>query len=900
MRSGPTASAPPWADSSLHRQSSTLRAVQREWLFERLEATPPGGLALVCAPAGSGKTTLLRSWLEYSGERPAWVSVARGEHDAQRFWLSVIDALAAAAGPDGGVERVSPAPRLPGEALVDELLSDLALLEDPVVLVVDDLHELQAPDALRLLERFLTQFPQMLRVVLATRQEPQLGLHPLRLAGALTEVRADDLRFSAKETRQLLEASEIALSDEGVALLCDRSEGWVAGLRLAAIALADHPDPERFVTEFSGSERTVSGYLLAEVLERQPADVRELLLRTSLLDRVSGPLADFLTGGSRSEQTLQSLADANAFVTALDARRSWFRYHHLFADFLRLELRRTTPQLIGPLHRAASQWHEEHGDVVEAIRHAQAGNDWPGATRLLADNFFDLMDQGHMPTVRAALPSFPADLLEADAELPAVLAAARVFDGLLDEAAWYLAAARRLAATVPAERRPLFDLLLATVNVWLSSRRADLRAAADAMRDFEVAFQAQPASGITRGLVHRAVALQSLAVTELQALRLDESRRGLEEGLALARRLRRPYFEVVNLSWLAICAKLSDLPAPVVLRLAEQAVAIVDDHGWGLDIVAGPGLAAAGATLVWTGRLEEGEQHLERARRALPAGGFPFVALFIEHARGLLDLARQRPEAALRAFRAAEENQAHLSEQPPFASDPRSRILRTQAQIGEIAAARTALTVMDERTRQQVEMRLAAATIHLADRAPESAMDVLGPVIEDSAKGVHPRWATIEALLIAATARDQLGDRRATQASLEHALDLAEPEGLILPFLLVPVRGLLERHAGHSTAHATLVSEILDVLAGAPRVGADEVAPAAHELSDAELRVVRYLPTNLRAAEIAGELFVTANTVRTHLRHIYAKLDAHNRADAVARARALGLLAPSMRLRRRG
>jgi LuxR family transcriptional regulator, maltose regulon positive regulatory protein len=874
--------------------------VQRRRLFERLEATPPGGLALVCAPAGSGKTMLLRSWLECSGERRAWVSVGRNEHDAQRFWLSVIDALAAAAGPHAGVERVSPAPRLVGEALVDELLSDLALLEDPVVLLVDDLHELRAPDALRLLERFLTRLPQTLRVVLATREEPRFGLHPLRLAGALTEVRADDLRFSAKETRELLEASGIALSDEGVALLCDRSEGWVAGLRLAAISLADYPDPERFVTEFSGSERTVSGYLLAEVLERQPAEVRELWLRTSLLDRVSGPLADFLTGGSRSEQTLQSLADANAFVTALDTRRSWFRYHHLFADFLRLELRRTTPELIVPLHRAASQWHEEHGDVVEGIRHAQAAKDWPRATRLLADNFIDLMVVGRMSTVRAALASFPADTLEANAELPVVVAGARLFDGLLDEAVSYLAAARRLAATVPVERRSFFDLLLATVSVWLSARRGDLRAAADAMRDFEAAFEAQPASGIARGLVHRTVALQSLAVTELQALRLDESRRGLKEGLALARRLRLPYFEVVNLSWLAIGARLSDLPAPVALRLAEQAAAVIDDHGWGLDIVASPGLTAAGATLVWTGRLEEGEQHLERARRALPTGGFPFVALIIEHARGLLDLARGRPEEALRAFRAAEGIQAPLSEHP-FASELRSRILRTQAQIGDTAAARTALTAIDERTRQQVEMRLAAATIHLADGAPESAMDVLGPVIENSAKGRrHPRWATIEALLIDAIARDQVGDRRAAQASLEHALNLAEPEGLILPFLVVPVWGLLQRHAGHSTAHATLVSEILDVLADAPRVGGDEVAPAAHELSDAELRVVRYLPTNLKAAEIAGELFVTANTVRTHLRHIYAKLDAHSRADAVARARALGLLAPSMRERRRG
>ena len=657
MRSGPTASAPLRGAPSLHRPSPTVPAVQRRQLFERLEVTPPGGLALVCASAGSGKTMLLRSWLEVSGERPAWVSVARDEHDAQRFWLSVIDGLAAA-GPEGAVGRVTPAPRFSGEALVDQLLSDLTLLEDPVVLVVDDLHELHAPDALRLLERFLTRVPPTLRIVLATREEPQLGLHHMRVAGALAEVRADDLRFSAEETRRLLEASGIALSDEGVALLCDRTEGWAAGLRLAAISLAGHPDPERFVTEFSGSERTVAGYLLAEVLERQPREVRELLLCTSLLDRVSGPLADFLTGASRSERTLQSLADANAFVTALDAGRSWFRYHHLFADFLRLELRRATPELIGPLHGRASQWHEEHGDVVEAIRHAQAAADWPRAARLLADNFIDFMVLGRMSTVRAALAAFPADTLEANAELPLVVAGDRVFDNLLDEAVSYLAAARRLAATVPAERKSFFDLLFATVNVWLSARQGDLRAAVDAARDSEAAFEAQPADGLARGLVHRVVALDSLAVTELWGLRLDESRRDLEEALALARRIQRPYQEVVSLAWLAIGARLSDLPVSVVLELAEQAVAIADEHGWGRDIVISPALTVAGATLVWVGRFEEAEHHLERAGRSLPTGGFPFLELVIEHARGLLALARGTPEEALRAFHAAERIQA--------------------------------------------------------------------------------------------------------------------------------------------------------------------------------------------------------------------------------------------------
>ena len=203
------------------------------------------------------------------------------------------------------------------------------------------------------------------------------GLHRLRLAGELAEIRAADLRFSERETRELLDASGIALSEAGAALLHQRTEGWAAGLRLAALSLAGHPDPERFVAEFSGSDRTVAEYLLAEMLDRQPPDVQDLLLRTSLLDRVNGELADLLTGRPGSEQILLDLEDANAFVESLDPGRTWFRYHHLFADLLRLELRRTLPAEIPALHRRAAGWFTQHGQVAEAIRHTQAAGDWP-------------------------------------------------------------------------------------------------------------------------------------------------------------------------------------------------------------------------------------------------------------------------------------------------------------------------------------------------------------------------------------------------------------------------------------------------------------------------------------------------------------------------------------------
>ena len=462
--------------------AAAQRLVQRGALFERLSAPEGGGVVLVCAPAGSGKTMLMRSWIEAAGlDRVGWVSVERGEHDAQRFWLAVIDALARAI---RLVQPVAPAPTFGGRAVVDQLLSDLARLEEPAVLVIDDLHELGSADALSWLEVFLGRLPPALRVVLTTREDPGLGLHRLRLAGQLTELRAPDLRFSMEEMIELLRSEGITLSDGGAALLYERTEGWAAGLRLAAISLAHHPDPERLVTEFSGSERNVAGYLLAEVLGRQPPEVREMLLRTSVLDRVCGPLADFLTGGSGAERMLHELEDANAFVSSLDAGRSWFRYHHLFADLLALELRRAAPAAVGSMHRAAAQWHEREGYIVEAIRHAQAARDWTLASRLLADHHIDLTFDGRTGSVSRLLSVFPDDVVAADAELALVFATARLLQGAHEKSGAYVELAGRLADTVAGGRRPGFDVLLAELTLVLARWRGDLR---DGARDATVA-----------------------------------------------------------------------------------------------------------------------------------------------------------------------------------------------------------------------------------------------------------------------------------------------------------------------------------------------------------------------------------------------------------------------------
>jgi LuxR family maltose regulon positive regulatory protein len=264
----------------------------------------------------------------------------RDQHDAQQFWLAVLDAIRQSAATADSRTRTTPL-GFEDDAMVDTIVAELAEHAEVIVLILDDLHELRSADALTQLEYFLANLPTSTRVVLSSRRDPPIRLHQLRLADEVAEIRAGDLRFTVRETHELLAASRISLSDSGAAALYQRTEGWAAGLRLAVISLSGHPDPERFVAQFSGTDRAIGEYLIAEMLERQPSDVQRMLLRTSLVDRLNGDLADLLAGRSGSEQMLLELEDANAFVVSLDAQRTWFRYHQLLADFLRLELRRT-------------------------------------------------------------------------------------------------------------------------------------------------------------------------------------------------------------------------------------------------------------------------------------------------------------------------------------------------------------------------------------------------------------------------------------------------------------------------------------------------------------------------------------------------------------------------------
>jgi LuxR family maltose regulon positive regulatory protein len=821
------------------------------------------------------------------------VSVDQGEHDPQPFWLSVVEGLRSIPEVAALVDPRTATPEFNGDAFVDLVVGELDELMAPVTLVIDDLHELVSTDAQNQLERFLSRRPRHVAVILATRHDPQLGLHRLRLSGELTEIRAADLRFSSTEARELLVASGITLPDEAAARLNARTEGWAAGLRLAALALAGDPDPLQFVAEFSGSERTVADYLVAEVLDQQAEDVRRLLVETSILDRVSGPLADRLLGTTGADRILLSLEASNAFVTAIDADRQWFRYHQLFAELLRLELRRTSPERLPVLHRAAAGWYLEHGDVIDALRHRGAAEDWPGAATLLAEHGFSLVLDGHGATIDRLLDAFPPDRL-ADAELLALLAYRELSDRSLEAAAEHLGVAEALAETVPPEGRDRVHLALTLTRLALARRRGDLDAALREVGPFLDPVDRHSARTGAVGADARVVALMNLGVVELWSARLGDAEQHLERALDLARELQRPFVEISCLSHLSLVLSTRAF-APARAR-AEEALRIADGHGWAADAVAGTALASLASMDTAQGRFDDARRRLAQAGSVLRPEIEPAGALFLQFVWGDLLSGEGRLAEAIDAYVAAEPLQRVLTTRHILTGPVHEFIALLQLRAGDVGAARKTLASLDDDDREQAEARLVIAALRAAEGAHAEAAEALDVVLTGGVRVLRV-GTMVQALLVAAAAREGLGDQGRAEDLVERALDLAEPDGLVLPFLVTPIAGLLdllERHPRHRTAHRGLLSDLIDVLHGsAQTVRTSRLEALAEDLSSSELRVLRFLPSNLSAHEIAAELYVSTSTVKTHMRHIYEKLGAHRRTEAVDRARDLGLLGPS-------
>ena len=565
-------------------------------------------------------------------------------------------------------------------------------------------------------------------------------------------------------------------------------------------------------------------------------------------------------------------------MVAVDVARSWFRYHHLLADLLRLELRREAPEEVERLHRRAAGWHAERGDPVAAIRHALRGGDWDLAGELLGRHWVHLLLDGEDATLGVLLAGLPSERIGGDAELATIAAADLLAESRWTEADRLIAVAERVLTELPDDRRHRAETALASVQL-LRARRVGEPGAA-----VEEATALLHGDGAPAGVELEAFALLNLGIAESWTLQLADAETHLEHALALARRIERPYLELGCLATLGTVANLSQRLDLAEERLCE-AIGIAERLGWSSLPIIGVAYLNLGALLLHRGRLEEAEGWLRRADPILAAAPEPAASVGQHHSQGMLATARGQHADALAAFRAAARVADGLRAPHFLAGVARHWELRAQLRLGDAEPARAALAAHDG----GAQACGLAARVALAEDDPAGAVAAVSPVLAGEAWSIHPNHE-IEGQLLDALARTRLGEREAAECSVERALDLAEPDGMVWIWLAVPgARELLAAHPPHRTGHAAFVRVLLDHFEGAPP------AELAEELNERELTVLRFLPTNLSAAEIGSELFLSVNTVKTHMRKLYAKLDVHTRAEAVERGRALGLLSPSRR-----
>jgi LuxR family maltose regulon positive regulatory protein len=917
-RDGPWAPGPPPGPPSPPLLGSKLVApdppaglVLRPRLFELLGAGLDGEVTLLGAPAGYGKTVLVRSWAEAAGHRGpiGWLSLEPDDNEPGRFWAYLVAALQhAGALPPGAASPA--ATRRAGAIDLAPLLNRLASVQAPVVLVLDDFHEIVDAAVLRGMEFLLRHAPPSLRLVIAARADPRLPLHKLRTSGKLTEIRSAELAFTIEEAAELLAHEGLALPDEDVAALLGHTEGWVAGLRLAALSLRDHPDPHRFVAEFAGDDRSVADYLTGEVLTRQPEAVRAMLLRTSILDRFDGALADALTGRDDGEPTLAELERSNAFLVPLEPRRSWYRYHQLFAELLRVELRHQAPEQVPELHRRAAVWHAANGLPAGAARHALAAGDWQLATTVVLEHWHELV-LGDPSILRDLLGLLPPELAEADPELALMAAADRAGGGQTGEAR---------VADVQRRRLPLLVAALRLSEAW---RAGDLDGVAVAALEMlallgpgsatataSTATAPTTTSAATAGAagpphaatVHdhaaRVFALVALAAAERHTGDLDAADASLREGLAVAGRagLERQMVECT--------ARLALLEADrgrlrAAERTALEAIELAERRGWTGEVqTAAAHLALAVADGQRADLAAAGAQ-LDLATSAwggdAAGGGAPAVVAELAAVRAWLLQAGGDPGGGLAALEAARQ-ELSAWRPLPYLERPlavaEAEVLLT---AGDTAAARTAIDRAAGPGPPLPAALLARARLELDDGEPRSAIATLAPLLNGSA-GVSSLRLLLEAWLLDGLAARALDDRERAFRSTERALTLAEREGFRLALRSpgAPMRELLAGQLERHTSHDQLVAELLDAREKAPeaagrRHGGREQA-LIEPLSERERVVLRYLTSALSNVEIAAELYVSVNTVKTHIKSIYRKLETTGRRDAVRRARELRLL----------
>jgi LuxR family transcriptional regulator, maltose regulon positive regulatory protein len=862
--------------------------VPRPRLVDLVERGLEGPLTLLAASPGAGKSALLGAWAAERSGPLGWLSLDPLDRDRRRFWRGVLEALARGGAPEPVASLAVP-PTASVDPVVPELVNALEHLDEPLVLVLDDLHEIGDGGAIADLDRLFRHPPPALRVVAATRVDPPLRLGRMRIAGALTDIRERDLAFTEAETAALLHAAGIELAPAEVGLLWQRTEGWAAGLRLAALTLRTHPDPSRFVAAFAGDDAAMADYLLAEVLAQQPDDLVDFLLRTSIVDPVSAGLADALTGRTDSEHVLMRLEREHALVTALGDDHRWHRYHPLLRELLCSQLRYRLPAELGPLHERAARWYADAGRPAEALRHAADAGDWETVAALAGEHWVPLLVRGELSTLHTVLESLPRNRSRRDPEVALALSATLLDVG--DEPAagdlFDRAIARRDA--VPAARRTRFDLGVAAIGLLRARLRGDLEEAiahAQAMIGEETA--AARADAGAREV--RALALVNLGIAELWTGALDDARRDLEGARRSAEGGDHDWLLLLAIAHLAAHAALATR-LERARRLAEEAIMLATRRGWGRSWPVGLAEGVLSEVALERNRRPEAEVHLARAEELLAHATDVPLRMAVRLQRARLLAAAGRPEPALETLEGAAELAGGWPVLPALRGLMSSLQALSQAALGRADAAAAALAVDGPGATATAEDGAALARLRLLEGDSSAALAAVAPWLDGAPAAFGATRS--ELWLLDALARDAAADVEGASASLERALDEAEPHGLRRPFVELggPAAALLRRQLRRGTSHRSLVEDLLRDL-GRPQPASPPRTLLLEPLSEREAAVLRFLPTMMSNGEIAAELFVSVNTVKTHLKSIYRKLDVPDRREAVRRARDLELLAP--------
>ncbi len=862
--------------------------VARPRIETRIAEGARAGFALITGPPGAGKTTAIASWAATDpGPSPiAWVRLDEYDNQPTAFWSCLVAALRRAGVAVPGVPAARGRRDTADHESLLRISAALATQDPPVVLVLDDLHLLTAAGPLEGLAYVLRHARPGLRLIAASRMDPLLPLHLYRLAGELTEIRAADLAFTAEEAASLMGQHAITLPTGSLEWLTERTEGWAAGLRLAAISLGACDDPERFLTEFAADDGLVTSYLVEEVLNSQSPEVRDMLLSTSILKRVNADIASELAGHEQAAGILPAVAHANAFVQPLGG--GWYRYHTLFAEVLRLKLRHEQPDRMASLHRLAARWHERNGSLTDAVWHAAEAGDWQLAASMVIDGLAigEIIEPRGSQSLADGFRRMPHS--EAWVELKPLLVSAALALSVdqHDLSIASLSVAEGILARLPADQEAASRLAAAMIRLAASRRTGDLLAVAAATADAEVLIDRVPGDKLARHPEIRARVLSGRGAVELWSGHFDEAARVLDSGVAAGTGSDGEYERADCLGDLALVEALrGDLCRAATL--AARVIAAISTDG-PRPPVQFPNPAALVA-LAWVhlqrNELRAARDRVTQANAALdgrPDKLVSAVACLVAACGGLAD---GRASVAAQMVVGAR----HGWSVPPWL-EQRLTLVESQACVaaGDIPAAVAAAERAGRDASPEAAVALAYAWAAAGDGT--NARLALAPAL--AAPEEVPERVRLQAWLVDARLSYDSGDRGRGRRSLESALRLGEREQLRLPFAME--RGWVGPVLRHDPELARAYRRRFEPALSRDQRPAQLPAPTTivvvETLTERERQVLGHVSGMLNTAEVATEMYISVNTVKTHLKSIYRKLGATHRGEAVRRARQLELI----------